>query len=354
MNKVVGTCIVLFFLQSCAGSKSEKDTGQAMTAETQDDKLEEVAVQRLDYADFNYELISNGTISAMRKAELRFQSQEIIRKIHVKNGQSVESGKPIAELDKFRLETAMKQASESLERARLDLQDVLIGQGYSLDDSARVPPAIMKIAKIRSNYEQSETNYTVAKYNLDAAALYAPFAGVVANLTAKEYNQPTGAEPFCVIIDNRSPEVVFNILETELPLIKQGDKVLVSPFSQLDHVVEGRISEINPMIDKNGMVRVKASVTNKDNRFYEGMNVKVRVQRLLGSRLAIPKSALVLRTNRKVVFTLKDGTANWVYVETAQENSDSYVIVSGLKAGDSVIYEGNLNLAHGTPVRVKN
>ncbi len=212
----------------------------------------------------------------------------------------------------------------------------------------------MKIAKIRSNYEQSETNHAIAKYNLEAATLHAPFAGVVANLTAKEFNYPPGGEAFCTVIDHQAPEVVFNILETELGLIKTGDKVFVSPFSQSEAIVEGLIAEINPMIDKNGMVRIKASLSDKDHRLYEGMNVKVRVQRLLGSRLAIPKSALVLRTNKKVVFTLKNNRANWVYVETAQENSGSYVVTEGLQAGDSIIYEGNLNLAHETPVRTKN
>jgi hypothetical protein len=47
--------------------------------------------------------------------------------------------------------------------------------------------------------------------------------------------------------------------------------------------------------------------------------------------------------------TLKDGRANWVYVETAQENSDSYVVTDGLHAGDS----RNINLAHETPVELR-
>jgi RND family efflux transporter MFP subunit len=353
MNKLWLTTVSLFLFCACSSNKSEEETADRTASTEIQDEQQEVSVQRLDYADFNYELPSNGTITAMRKAELRFQSSEIIRKIHIRNGQWVEAGQPIAELDKFRLDIAMKQASEALERARLDLQDVLIGQGYSLNDSANIPPNVLRLAKIRSNFEQSQTNFAVAKHNLDAATLIAPFAGVVANLTAKEHNLP-GGEAFCVIIDNRSPEVVFNILETELALVQVGDKVFVSPFSQLDFVAEGQISEINPMIDKNGMVRIKATLVNKDNRFFEGMNVRVRVQRLLGSRLAIPKSALVLRTNRKVVFTLKEGTANWVYVETAQENSTSFVIVDGLQAGDTVIYQGNMNLAHGTPVRIRN
>jgi RND family efflux transporter MFP subunit len=322
----------------------------------QEDKAVEVKVKRLEYTDFSYELISNGTIAAMHKADLRFQSQEIIRKIYVKNGDRVTKGQKLAELDKFKLESALSQAVESLERAKLELQNELIGQGcFSLDDTLNISAEILKIAKIRSNYDQSMNNNAMALYNLDAATLYAPFDGVIANLTVKEFNQP-GGEAFCTILDNRTPEVVFNILEYELPLLKINDKVIVSPFSQATYEMEGKVSEINPMIDKNGMVRVKAVVSNRDNKFYEGMNVKIRVQRLLGKQLVIPKTALVLRTNRKVVFTLGNDHAQWVYVETAQENSDSYVIVEDgkLNAGDSIIYEGNINLADGTRVKTKN
>jgi RND family efflux transporter MFP subunit len=347
---------IVFFLLlcSCGGNKEkEAEVQDEKVSEMKDDKPVPVKVKRLELADFSYEFISNGTIAAMQKADLKFQSQEIIRKIYVKNGEAVTKGQKIAELDKFKLEIALKQAEESLERSRLDLQDVLIGQGYAIADSADIPPEILKIAKIRSNYEQSQTGYTVAQYNLDAAVLYAPFSGVVANLVAKEFNQP-GGEVFCTVIDNRSPETVFNILENELPLTRPNDRVIVSPFSHPDYTAEGRITEINPAIDKNGMVRVKALLYNKDNKFYDGMNVKVRVQRLLGKRLVIPKSALVLRTNKKVVFTLKDGRANWIYVETAQENSGSYVVADGLHVGDSIIYEGNLNLAHETKVDVGN
>jgi len=354
MSKRFLFCIALISaLYSCSSNKDNEKEKDDEVTDMAEDKPVEVKAKLLEYEDFNYELISNGTIAALNKADLRFQSQDNIVKIYVKNGQRVTKGQKLAELDKFKLENSMVQSHESLERAKLDLQDVLIGQGYSLNDSTRIPPEVMKIAKMRSSYEQSHNNYVMAKYNLDMATLHAPFSGVVANLTVKEYNQP-GSDAFCTIIDNQSPEVVFNILENELPLIKLNDKVLVSPFSQASYTVEGRVSEINPMIDKNGMVRVKAIISNRDNKFYEGMNVKVRVQRLLGKQLVIPKSALVLRTNKKVVFTLKNNKAMWNYVETTHENSDSYVIISEkMNPGDSVIYEGNFNLANESPVILK-
>jgi RND family efflux transporter MFP subunit len=338
----------------CSANKGkEEDGNEEKVTEMKEDTPVDVKVKCLEYTDFSYELISNGTIAAIQKAELRFQSQDIIRKIYVKNGAQVVKGQKIAELDKFKLESAFSQAKESLERAKLDWQDVLIGQGYSLSDTLNIPADVMRIAKIRSNYEQNSNNYELARYNLDAATLYAPFDGVVANLTVKEFNQP-GGEAFCTIIDNRHPEVVFNILENELPLMNLNDKVIVAPFSQASYTTEGRVSEINPQIDKNGMVRIKAVIDNRDNKLYEGMNVKIRVQRLLGKQLVIPKSALVLRTNKKVVFTLSNHRAQWVYVDIAQENSDSYVVSNGLNVGDSIIYEGNINLAHETRVSLKN
>jgi hypothetical protein len=109
---------------------------------------------------------------------------------------------------------------------------------------------------------------------------------------------------------------------------------------------------MNPMVDKNGMIEVKAVMNNPKQTFYEGMNVRVRVQRAVEQALIIPKSALLLRNNRKVVFVAKENSAQWVYVQTGLENSESFTVTEGLQEGDSVIYEGNFNLAHEAPILV--
>ncbi|MCL2651076.1 MAG: efflux RND transporter periplasmic adaptor subunit [Candidatus Azobacteroides sp.] len=346
--------VTLAVFISCSSKKQKKEEEEITVSEMLQDKPVEVKAMLLKATDFNYELVSNGTISAMKRADLRFQASENIAHIYVKNGDRVSQGQKIAELDQFKLKSSLEQSKDAFERSKLDLQDVLIGQGYTLKDSANIPEEVMKIAKVKSNYDQSRINYRLAEYNLKNATLYAPFNGVIANLFTKEYNLPLGSEAFCTVIDNQHPEVVFTILESELSLIKTGDKVLVTPFSAGDYTTEGHITEINPSIDKNGMVRVKASVNNKQGSLYDGMNVKVRVQRSSGKQLVIPKTALVLRTNKKVVFTLKSGKAMWNYVQTGTENSDSYIITDGLHAGDSVIYEGNINLAHEAPVKIMN
>ena len=351
MNNTWFYCFVCLLLLSCSGKKDKTEEGSVSTVLP--DEISEVRVMRLESTDFYHELIANGTVSARNKADLRFQISENIAAIYVKNGDRVTKGQKIAMLDQFKLQNALSQAKDNLERAKLDLQDALLGQGYSLSDSARIPVDVMQLAEVRSNYRNSVNQYELALYNLNNSTLYAPFDGIVANLFSKVYNMPDNSLPFCAIIDNLHPEVDFKVLESELPYLRAGDKIRVSPFSVNDYSCEGQISEINPSVDRNGMAIVKANINNPKNRLYDGMNVKIHLQRSLGLKLVIPKEALVLRTNRKVVFTLKNERAQWVYVETGLENSSSYVVTEGLNAGDSVIYEGNINLADQTPVKLK-
>ena len=257
----------------------------------------------------------------------------------------------LAEQDAFKLKNQVDQALDALEKAKLEMQDVLIGQGYMLADSAKVPAATRRLARLKSGYDQALATYELAVRSLEMGTLVAPFDGVIANLFIRQGNPSSATEAFCTVIDPQSLEADFTVLENELPLIHVGDQVAVSPFAAPDLLTQGRIAEINPLVDESGMVRVKASVA-ADKRLFEGMNVRVSVQRSLGKQLVVPKSAVVLRSGKQVVFTLVNGKAHWNYVRTGLENADSYTIVEGLKAGDQVITTGNINLAHEASVKV--
>jgi len=251
----------------------------------------------------------------------------------------------------FRLTNTKEQAKASLKQARLELQDVLIGQGYPLDNPSGVPEEILTLARTKSGYDQALAKYELAVYEEENATLTAPFDGVVANLFTKQHNKASASEIFCTIIDPNSMEANFTVLESELPLIKQGDKVEIIPFSMPENKTDGYITEINPVIQENGIVQVKASVRN-NGKLFEGMNIRVSVQRMLPNQLVVPKEAVVLRSGKQVVFTLVNQKAYWNYVQSHLENSSSYTITEGLKEGDIIITSGNINLAHETPVQI--
>ena len=341
-----------FLLGSVACTSEKKGSLDEKPVETVlPDEKNVVTVVTLVPSQFDHELLSNGKLSARRQVALSFQSAETIASVFVKNGDRVTKGQKLAELDKFRLHRNTETAKDALARARLELQDVLIGQGYALEDSAKIPAATMQLARVKSGFDKARIDFDLVQFEEQHAILKAPFDGVVANLFDRALNMSSTQKAFCTIIDNKSLEVEFSVLESELPLIKQGDRVRVVPFSMPGAEVEGRISEINPLVSSDGMVQVKAAVSGRADLF-EGMNVRVRIQRLLGKKLVVPKEAVVLRSGKQVVFTLEKGKAMWNYVTTGLENVDSYTVEDGLKDGDVVIVSGNINLAHEAPVSV--
>lgn len=348
---VLTLALLLVVSSACSDNKSDTDKKEGSVETILPDEITQVTIEKLVLGDFNHELISNGKLASHHRADLKFQSQELIAKIYVRNGDQVKKGQKLAELDKFKLENSLKRAEDALERAKLDLQDVLIGQGYLIENLDAVPEPIMKLAKIKSSYDLAVSNVETARYELEQATMTAPFDGIIANLTTKEYNYPP-SDAFCTLIDNHGLEASFTVLESELSLIKKGDRVTIRPFVQTAGATEGRITEINPLVDENGMVKVRASVNNA-GQLFEGMNVRVSVLRSVADQLVVPKTAVVLRTGRPVVFTYRDGKSFWNYVQTGLENSDSFTITAeGIKEGDMIITSGNINLADESPVKV--
>jgi RND family efflux transporter MFP subunit len=313
----------------------------------------------LDQSVFHYDILSNGKLSALQKNDLRFQNmEERIINIAVKNGQQVKAGQLLAEQDKFRLETILKQSEVELEQARINYKDALILHSHSNSDSASIPAPIIKTARISSGLERAELNYNLALHNYKAASLYAPFDGIIANLYTKNGNLPPVNEAFCTVLDISKFDVDFTILESELDMVSIGDKVIIESFTANKLQNEGIICEINPMVEKTGLVKVKAEIYNSKRLFFEGMNVKIKIRKNIGKQIVIPKSALVLRDGRHVVFSIIDNKAQWHYVNVELENSDSYT----LKADEAslsllnkrLIIDGVFNLAHNTPVTIND
>ena len=334
-------------------SNSEEDEESVVTILP----AEEVTVrtETLRTKDFELEIVSNGRISAQQIAELRFVNTSggtIPIKIFVRNGDRVEAGDAVAMIDTFQLSNSYNQAVNSLERAHLDLQDVLIGQGYTLADSASIPEETFNLANIRSGYNNAKNQYALARYNLENATLRTPITGIVTNLFAKPYNPIDQAEPFCIVIAEGKPEVDFRILENELPMIKKGDRVKIQPYASPDIETTGSVVDINPNVDKDGMVRIKAYIQPHAHLF-NGMNVRIGVLRSYGQQWVVPKTAVVLRTGKQVTFAYKNGKAAWHYVTTGLENSTHCTITSDtLQEGDEIITGGNEHLADGTNVKL--
>lgn len=354
MKHLISLILLPFILFACETSQAEDvDKEEAARLSHSEATATEVGTTPVKKGQFPMELVSNGNLQARQKAVVPFRVQELITAVNVQEGDHVKAGHVLGRMESFNYRKQLTDARNQYEKALIDLEDLLLGYGYALGDTASMPDNILKMTRIRSGYNSALSNLAQAKRNLAQTVIKAPISGVVSNLQAQTNNPSGNYKMFCEILDIGAMELEFHLLETEIQQVNTGLQVDVMPFGMPDTTFTGTVVSINPAVDDKGMVRITASVPNPGGELMDGMNARVLLKHLVPGCLIIPKEAVLYRQNREVVFVLEDGKAIWKYVETSRENSTHVAISDGLKTGDEVIVENNLNLAHESEV-IKN
>ena len=342
---------VFMLLLICLSCKEQRQP-EMEVATVKSNRLPQVDIAIIKDQAFNKQLISNGKIEARQKSELRFKLGERLAKILVVNGQKVGSGQLLAQLDNQIAANDLKKAKIDLDKAKAKLEEEKINYGKGLIDSLGISEIVLNNLKYRAGLLEAENALIDAQLLLDQTYLRAPFSGLIANIENKQGDFITNMDPFCTIVDQNNLDVVFSILEGEFSFVSKGQAISVIPFSDDSVTYFGSIIEINPLVDENGLIKIKATINDSGSSLFDGMNVKVFINKAIDDVVVVPKEALVLRSNREVVFTLQSGNAKWNYVEVVDENDSNYAIkADAVKVGDSIIVSGNLNLAHDAQVK---
>ena len=229
-----------------------------------------------------------GKVVSVRFADLSFETVLPIARVNVHNGQRVRRGQVLAELDPFKLRSAVQlqrhqveQATLQVEQARLQMLDVVIAQGYDPDKAGSVPESVMHNADVKSGYALSQRSLEAARTQLEAAehalgeaVLLAPFDGVVANVSVQAHQLSQAGETVCRVIDTSALAVEFRVMEADLTRFPLGAVLTVVPIAAKGALYEAVVSEINPVVDVLGAVTIRARLSKPDGLF-EGMNAEV-------------------------------------------------------------------------------
>ena len=104
-------------------------------------------------------------------------------------------GQKIAAIDDRRALLEVQKSEDEFKQRELDLQDVLVGMGYSPHDKSDIPADKLALACIKSGYNIAESNYKQAQLRLKHVCLTAPISGVVADLHTQEHTIPESSKP---------------------------------------------------------------------------------------------------------------------------------------------------------------
>jgi RND family efflux transporter MFP subunit len=348
--KALPACFAVFLISACFSCKP-KTVANLEEMARRSSKKEAVIVKtvKLEPSTFYHEVISNGKVFSNRKAVVPFKVNGIINDLRITNGKHVEAGELLAVIEDFEYKLRLLTAQQALEKADISFRDDLMSN-YLTTDSSGLSRDKIKMSRIRSGLNDAVTGLTLAQYNYNNTRICSPISGVVANLEAVAWNPSQNYKNLCTIISDEMMYVEFPVIESEFSFIKKDMPVAIVPFVNDSVTITGKISQINPMVDETGMIKVRAEFSNK-MRIIDGMNVKVIIRKPVPNRLVVPREALVIRQGKDVIFVRQDSLAIWKYVTPEYENSHDVSIKEGLEKGDLVIVSGNVNLAHETVVR---
>lgn len=352
-TNVMSVLLMALISIACSENRNESTPQSAIHVGMTENPTFVVDATVVKRVPFSNTVLASGKVMARNKASLYWTDNEVIEKIYKHNGDLVKRGEPIASMDSTSAYYNLQTSELTVTQAKGQMSDLFIGQGYA-PDGQDAPDTVRHILEIKSGYRQAVLNREQANIRLKKTRMTAPFSGRIASLSTSEYNRPIGGQAFCEVIDYNNLCTEFEVIETEIAKLAEGDRVKIKSFADPTHTTYATIDRIDPIVSKEGMIKVQAKIEDATKtKLLVGMNVRVEIEAEPVMTLVVPKEAVVLRQGRDVIFSIQNGVAMWNYVDLGTENTDSYVLLKGLAEGDSIIIGAADNLVHNMPVNIR-
>ena len=287
-------------------------------------------------------------IEADRLVELVSRTRGRVHQVNVEEGDWVEKGQILGELENDRERIQLRQAEltlsdkkRQLDRSREMLAEEIISQ-QEFDD-------------MESAWSMAQAERDLARINLEDTRLRAPFSGQVTDRLIVPGQQLLASAPAFTVGDFSPLRVRVHLPEAIARKVSSGQRVLVSPES-VDKPLEAIVERVSPVVDPaTSTIRLTLLLDGVDEDTRVGGFVKVRITTdEHHDALAIPKLALVEDGALRSVFVAEADTVRKVEIETGLYDETHVEILEGLFEGDFVVTMGQGGLHTGSLVEALN
>jgi membrane fusion protein (multidrug efflux system) len=288
-------------------------------------------------------------VGSLESPEMTTVASEIagtLQSLDVPEGQRVEAGTQLAQLDdrEARAALAVARARRKSARERLTRLERLRSQSVS---SQQVYEDAL------ADYETAVGQFDEASARLDKMRIRAPYTGVL-GLSLVHAGQYVAAGAGLVEITQVDPlELHFGLPQRFVGDLALGQTTL-GVVGRCGARFEGRLVAIDPRIDPaTRMVRLVAAVPNANGQLLPGMAVRIRlVVGEVEGALVVPQEAVVRQGTRHIVYTLdSENRAEQHEVQLGEFFVDGVHVVQGLEAGARVVVAGQQKLRPGAATR---
>jgi len=285
-----------------------------------------------------------GTVGSLRADETVVVRPEVagrIEQIHFEEGGHVTAGQTLFTLD------------ESLARANLAIAQSAYARASRLNKEKLIAGADYDLTVAQLAVEQARVNS--ANASLGKLSLRAPFSGQVGLRKVAVGDVVSAGQELVTLVRLDPMEIDFSIPESVLGQVKVGQPVQATVDAFPGETFGAEIVAIDPVVDaQSRSAHLRARIDNHDGRLRPGQFAQLRLDTGTGdaTALLIPEQALLQAGDERYVFTVVDGKAKRTVVTTGQRVPGLIQVLTGLKAGDTVITAGQSKpmMGDGLPV----
>lgn len=307
---------------------------------------------------------ANGYVTAINTVDVRPQVQNVVRAIHITEGQDVRPGQLLFTLDERNDLANVEKAKAQLARDRADLTDAetafkrnqeLLAKNFIAQ--AVVDTARSKVESLRSTVQADlaalQSSNIVLGYNRISASIGGRIGAI--NVHPGSLAQPTGT-PMVTISQIDPIAIGFSVPERELSHITasypNGGAPVIATLAN-NKELTGKLVFIDNAVDQqSGTIRMKAQFANADRFLWPGAFVNVRlISRTLPDAVVIPAQAIVTGPTEKFVYAVQPDESVKSQRIDVVAIEDGQAAVSGVPVGARIVIEGAQNLRPKSKVK---
>jgi RND family efflux transporter MFP subunit len=308
------------------------------------------------------------SIQAVKNVEIRSKLGGSLETILVDEGQTVQQGQALFRLNDGMIRIELEKTRANIENlkaevqtAELDLKRTRLLANKKIVSGTEVELAEARLTGAKAKLKEARAAEAETAMKLSFTTIRAPFSGIINRIPLKPGSFVNEGQLLTSVSDLDAVYAYFDVSEIEyLKYIKgkTSDKstkyhkagLQLADGTPYDHpgIIETMEGEID---NSTGSIAFRAKFPNPQRILKHGSSGKIKLSTPVQNALLIPQKAVFEVQDKNFVFVVNaDSTVTMKEFVPAMKISQCYLVQSGLKPGDRILYEGIQNVKNGMKI----
>lgn len=328
-----------------------------------------VRVVTASAADLRVQIKTIGTVTPLNTVVVQSRVTGILQKVAFTEGNKVEQGQLLAEIEQADYQIQLAQAQGQLDQnlaqlrnAEADLQLYSKLREQSSISAQQYNQQQALVAQLKGTIKSNQAQIDAARLQLSYTRIHAPISGRLGLRRVDPGNliQANNTEGLVTITQSSPIAVVFAIPESQLlqvrDAVRRGESLTVEAWDRSEQQLlsQGLLTILDNQIDTaTGTLRLKAEFANQQEELFPNQFVNVRLNvAVQQGAVTIPQDAVQYGSAGNYVYVIEQNKAQIRQVKLGAADNGLVAVEDGLQTGDLVVLEGLDRLRPGRAVEV--